>query len=433
MLKAHYEKIILLISVLIALTFGLLIPFLSSMFSDGDSEPSRVETFGETFVFGMNDAGLQTLELTKETSLMPGDTITFVSIEDEKEAKAFRIPKVILEYRSRLTVGFDKTKIRGKLMSGTDIVLDDEWKKLRTPLEIANEEGRGRTTIPFSQINYISGERLIAFDDPIEEFDSEEWRISLHQPLHAEKVDHNQTKTDRVRWTKPLDESGDSIYDLFTPPIIYLIEGNLTTSLPEKMEVRKTEEFGLSLQSFQKKPYRFKMRGFSNTAPFFEDMDPGIKDRRLNPKTRMELNKPYKINANGKPGSTSLIETTEDDANKLLMVTYFKVEYVKDEKTGGVKPVGRALVQDYKLGGKPFEINSRMQEVFAGENKIEMSFSLDGPSEQIVLSDKDAGKVLELGLRKYLIKEINIEEKSLLIEKRGPPPSPPRTEKLTLP
>ena len=128
-----------------------------------------------------------------------------------------------------------------------------------------------------------------------------------------------------------------------------------------------------------------------------------------------------------------MIKTTQDDENKLLMVTVFRVVQLKDEKTGGVRPVGRALVQDYKLGGNPFEINSLMQEVFAGENKIELSFSLDGPSEQIILTDKDEGKTLEFGSRKYLIREINVEEKSLLIEKHGPPPNGPRTEKLSLP
>ena len=427
MLKSHYEKITLLVSVCTALTFVLLLLL---------SEDPRVVTegdLGESFRFGKSDSDerLQTLELTKDTGLMPGETITFVSIEDENEAKAFQIPKIILEDRSTLTVGFGQTEITGKLISGKDIVLDGDWKKSNDPLEIASKNGSA--TILFSQINYILGERLLAFDKPIEEFDPEEWYFSLHQGLQADKVDHNQTKPDRVRWTKPIDESGDSIYDLFTPPIIYLIDGNLTTSLPKKVEVRKTEEFGLSLLSFQKKPYRFKMRGFSNTAPFFEDTDPGIKDRRLNPKTRMELNAPYRINTNGKPGNPSLIKTTEDDENKLLMVKFFRVEYVKDEKTGGGRPVGRALVQDYKLGGKPFEINSRMQEVFAGENKIEMNFHLDGPSEQIILSDKDVGKVLQFGSRTYLIKEINIEEKILLIEKRGPPPNNPRTEKISLP
>jgi hypothetical protein len=316
-------------------------------------------------------------------------------------------------------------------MSGSDITLDLNWAKLRVPLEIASD--KGRASIVFSQINYLMGEKILAFDEPIDEFDPEDWLISLHQPLSTERVDHNQTKTDRVRWTKPADESGDSIYDLFTPPIIYLIDGNLTTSLPEKVEVRKTEEFGLTLQSFQKKPYRFKMRGFSNTAPFFEDLDPMVKEKRLNPKTRIELNKPYRINSNGKPGSPSLIQTTEEDANKLLKVTYFKVEYVKDEKTGGVRPVGRAMVQDYNLGGKAFEINSRMQEVFAGENEIEMKFSLDGPTEQILITDKDIGKVLEFGSRAYLVKEIDVDKKSLLIEKRASPQGSSRTETLTLP
>ena len=433
MLKSHYEKIILLISALTALAFGLFLPLLSSMFSDGTAEELLGEGTGESFVFGENEAGLQTLELTKENGLMPGDTITFVSIGDENQANAFPIQKIILESRSRLTVGYDKTEITGRLVSGTDVVLDGDWKKTRASLEIANEEGRGSTNIPFAQINYLLGDRLLAFDEPIEEFDPEEWRPSFHQPLGGEIVDHNQSQTERVRWTKPADESGDSIYDLFTPPIIYLIDGNLTTSLPEKVEVRKMEEFGLSLRSFQNKPYRFKMRGFSNTAPFFEDTEPGIKDKRLNPRTRMEPGVPYRINANGKPGSTSLIKTTQDDENKLLMVTIFRVVQVKDDKTGGVRPVGRALVQDYKLGGKPFEINSLMQEVFAGENKIELTFSLDGPSEQIILTDKDVGKTLEFGSRKYLIREINVEEKSLLIEKRGPPPNSPRTEKLSLP
>ena len=110
---------------------------------------------------------------------MPGDTITFVSIEDENDAKAFPIQKIILESRSRLTVGYGNTEITGRLVSGMDVVLDDDWKKSRASLEIANEEGRGSTNIPFAQVNYLLGERLLAFDEPIEEFDSEEWRPSF--------------------------------------------------------------------------------------------------------------------------------------------------------------------------------------------------------------------------------------------------------------
>ena len=147
----------------------------------------------------------------------------------------------------------------------------------------------------------------------------------------------------------------------------------------------------------------------------------------------MEKGVPYRENVTGKPGSSSLVPTTADDGNKLLLVKYFEVQQIKDKKTGGLRDVGRALVKDYKLGGDPFEINSLMAEVFAGENEIRMSFRLDGASELIILSDKDIDKVLEFGSRKYLIKEIDSDEKSLLIEKRGPEPNDLRTEKLTLP
>ena len=60
------------------------------------------------------------------------------------------------------------------------------------------------------------------------------------------------------------------------------------------------------------------MRGFSDTLLFSSDTD-GI-EKRFNPRTRMEPGVPYRINTNGKPGSTS-IKTTQDDENKLLMVT----------------------------------------------------------------------------------------------------------------
>ena len=76
---------------------------------------------------------------------------------------------------------------------------------------------------------------MILFEQPIEEFDPDERYVSLYQGLKAVETEGNQTKVDRVRWTKPSEESDDSIYDLFTPPIIYLVDGNLTTKLPEKV------------------------------------------------------------------------------------------------------------------------------------------------------------------------------------------------------
>ena len=427
-LKSQYEKIILVTSLLIALVLGLV-----SLFSDSGLDVPRNGKQSDLFWFDINDAGSQILELSKETNLFPGDSITFVSNSDEAIADSFEISQIILLKGSTYTIRFGNKEMEGTIMSGSDLTLGRDWQKSKIVLDFITDDGR--VPIPLSQIFSIRGERQFIFDQPIEEFDPDERYISLYQGLGVDETEGNQTKIDRARWTKPAHESVDSIYDLFTPPIIYLVDGNLTTKLPEKVvnTVVKIEDFGLVLEGFQKKAYRFRMSGWIGGVPIFDDQAPDVVQRRQNKRIRMEKGIPYRENVTGKPGSSSLVPTTPEDGNKLLLVKYFEVQQIRDEKTGGVRSVGRALVQDYKLGGAPFEINSLMPEVFAGENEIRMSFRLDGASELIVLSDKDIGKALEFGSRKYLIKEINADDKSLLVEKRGPETNDHRTEKLTLP
>jgi hypothetical protein len=427
-LKSHYEKIILVCSVLIALVLGLV-----SLFSDSVEDIPRNGSKRDLFWFDINEVGVQILELSKETNLVPGDSITFVSNNDESIADSFEIIKIILLKGSTYTIKYGNQEKEGTIMSGSDLTLAKDWQKSKIVLDFITDDGR--VPIPLSQISSIQGDRQFIFDKPIEEFDPEERYISLYQGLETEETEGNQTMVDRVRWTKPAEESDDSIYDLFTPPIIYLVDGNLTTKLPEKIvqTTEKIEDFGLILEGIEKKPYRFKMSGWIGEVPIFDDQATDVVQRRQNRRIRMEKGVPYRENVTGKPGTPSLVPTTAEDVNKLLMIKYFEVQQIKDEKTGGVRPVGRALVEDYKLGGKPFEINSLMAEVFAGENEISMSFRLDGASELIILSDKDVGKVLEFDSRKYLIKEIDLNGKSLLIEKRGPELNDLRTEKLILP
>ena len=52
MLKSHYEKFILLISALTALTFGLFLPMLSSMFSDGTAEEPLAKALEKVLFLG---------------------------------------------------------------------------------------------------------------------------------------------------------------------------------------------------------------------------------------------------------------------------------------------------------------------------------------------------------------------------------------------
>ena len=87
------------------------------------------------------------------------------------------------------------------------------------------------------------------------------------------------------------------------------------------------------------------------------------------------------VNRQGKKLSTirsalpSVINTPElrlpcEGKNKFLMIEYFTVQQIKDPKTGGVKPVGRALVKDFRNNGKSFEVNSLMKKVYSGNFQI---------------------------------------------------------------
>ena len=66
----------------------------------------------------------------------------------------------------------------------------------------------------------------------------------------------DSNRTEKIRWTNNSNDFNSSIYDLFTPPIIYLVNGELTTSLPEKPEKAvKEEAFGLTLVAFEKENF----------------------------------------------------------------------------------------------------------------------------------------------------------------------------------
>ena len=429
LLKSHYDKIVLLLSVL-----AVIVSVLVGLLSGEEDERGGWSGSDSAFYFDTDNAGNVTLELGKENGLMPGQSVTFVSKEDESISKTIPIKGIVLERRGTYALTYDGSKkITGTLMINDDLTLDRDWKKTRVELAIQSDEGRALVSL--AQLDSIHGSRVLLFDPTIDEFDPDEWFLSLYQALPLPPSDGNETKADRARWTKPSDEMEDSIYDLFTPPVIYLVDGNLTTTLPEKEVVvtEKTEEFGLSLDAIDNKPYRFKMSGWIGKVPIFDDLDPLVSQRRQNKRNRMEIGIPYRENLTGKPGTSSLIRTTEEDQSKLLQVTYFTIQQVRDKKSGGVRSVGRAMVKDFRMGGKTFEINSMMDEVFAGEIEIKMTYRLEGANEPTNLSDKDTGKVLEFNGRRYTIKEINLDDKWVLVEKLGPGPSDKTTLRLSLP
>ena len=410
MLRTHYDKLALL-AVIIVLTLGVILSLFQSFETTNNDENRQLPTF-------LIDSyeGDTTLELFRETDLVPGDQVLFFN-NISNESLSHRISKVIFNRKSRVVVTLNSQKsIQGRLLNSSSTILSESWRKIRTPLALETKEGV--LNLNFKDITRIKGQQILVFSSGLGNVDPKEYSISTYQNKFVTVLDSN--RSEKIRWTNNSTDTNASIYDLFTPPIIYLVNGELTTSLPEiPQEVEKEEEFGLVLKSFEKDKFRLKLSSWIGQTPYFEDLLTKVSaNSSKNVKNRIEVNVPYKINPNYRPGLPSFIKTTPEDEEKFLMVEYFTVVEFKDPKTGGSKPVGRALVKDYNTGNKPFEINSLMDEVFSGEYKIQLVFEIDGELPQdISLNAKDEGKKFEIGNRNYEVININEESKTIEVSK----------------
>ena len=148
----------------------------------------------------------------------------------------------------------------------------------------------------------------------------------------------------------------------YSPPLIYIIDNELTTTLPEApIEEEEKEPFGASVVSFSERPYRFRLVSWIGNSPYFEDITLTEKFGRST-RNGLEVNSSYKLIEIPKSGRPSLIEVDNNSSEKLLTLKYFTVQNVP-QNNGGVKPVGRAMIEDHSLKLEPFEINSLMEKV----------------------------------------------------------------------
>ena len=141
---------------------------------------------------------------------------------------------------------------------------------------------------------------------------------------------------------------------------------------------------------------------------------------------------PYKKNLNRRPGQPSLIKSTPDENSSKLTVEFFTVQQIKLQD-GSLKTVGRALLKDHELGGKAFEINSLMKEVFVGDFEITLKFQIDDvPSREFIISQKSLGSILMHEGRQYKIIDIDTENRTVLVDKTGLPGQEPQRVPLTI-
>ncbi len=403
----HLEKFSLVITlVLFVLSFFIF----SSYSANTETKNQKNDLFDS-----QKRSGVDYFIFGKEISIMPGETLSYYNSEGEL-AQFYEVKNILLPSREMVEIVTDNGKFTGS--SRQEVIFEKNWRSL--PGVFSIRQDKETIQIKLSEVKSLRGKLWLGIDANLKSLNDETLTLSFYQKtIHTPEDGY---LPERLKWINPSVEENQSAYDLFTPPIIYIHNGELTTRLPEKeAEVEKIEPFGITLIGVTKAEYPLRLKSWMGNTPYFEDLgameDGNVKIVR----NRVEVGKPYKRVKDRKPGQQSFVACDSNDSEKIFTVEYFAVQQYRNPETGGLKPVGRAMVQDHRMGGKPFEINSLMKGVFAGNVTFNFLASLPGLTpKEFSFESSQSLATFEYGGRKYLVSDIDLESKSLRVTKQDP-------------
>ena len=357
------------------------------------------------------------LQSKLENDLMPGNFIFYQ--KDDNNFSRIEIAKLIFKRRSNVTMHLISGKVlKGAIKPKEGIVISKNWKNANTPI-LLDIDGRV-TPIQMRAIEKIVGTPKYVLSDT-----ADLTELRGKQPFFYQRGEISFMSKNRKRplWEEIPADRNSTIYELFTPPLIYIIDNELTATLPDApIEEKEKEPFGASIISFTEKPYRFRLTSWIGNSPYLEDIQLTEKLGR-SVRNRVEVNSSYRLVENPKPGRPSLKEVESNSSERLLTLKYFTVQNVP-QKNGGVKPVGRALIEDHFLKLKPFEINSLMESVFLGQFEVKLRFKIGKEdAHEITLTASDIGKDVNYNNRTYKILAFDSDKKSVLLRKASAIPN----------
>jgi hypothetical protein len=428
-LGANYEKIAVGMSLLCLGIFALL-----SLLGDDRRETKSFR--GQNGVTLSQELKTITLESKTPHGLMPGELVIIDGAEPDFFNGNFTAETILLpeEYTEVLLLLSGGKTISGKLKQSGTKELNREWRLATGFLSVRTEEGDQDVRIAELEQLWGSTMLTIATENDNEEESEGDFALVTYQKRGG--VAEKSEPASGGKWIETSSpKEGEPSYDLFTPPVLYVVNGRLETSLPEEAKPEiSPEEFGLRLVVFEKVPYRFRIRSWIGETPYLEDLRhefPVGTGRYV--RNRLQVKVPYKENRNYKPGAPSLLPTNDDDPDKMIIVNAFAVQQVRDPKTGGIRSVGRAMVKDFRLPVKPFEINSFMKETHAGQHRIAVeSTSKDNSGEKFTFEQNATGTTFRLAMREYRILEIDLVKSRVHLEKQALAPPELQREWLAL-
>ncbi|MGJ8648866.1 MAG: hypothetical protein ACSHX4_00780 [Opitutaceae bacterium] len=203
------------------------------------------------------------------------------------------------------------------------------------------------------------------------------------------------TSTDiQVTWPEATEQSTGWVYDVFTPPKIYIDANGQLTDVPIKAPV-KGPPFGVYLAEFTtNKPYRIQIEGYVE-----EDRDDPTKvlillfDEELDQRIRTRIGR--------------------EVAKSEFKVIDFNVERIRDG-AGNIQKVATVKIQDLRTDE---EITLKHGERLMVEAIDITIASKEDPSVRVLLNKE--GQAFETPLGQYTLEQINLEELTVTVKKQG--------------
>ncbi len=215
-------------------------------------------------------------------------------------------------------------------------------------------------------------------------------------------LNSNDDISEKLTWTDVQAQGeGDTWkFDVFTPPVIYVVKGEFTELRPEDA-LKKGDidiiiiPFGVKLTSIDRETFPFVLESYSGDIK--------------NPKITI-FNTKSEVTYRKKTG-----ETITEENIKVISFNE-KREKIEDETGLRFVTVATLIIKDLK-GNKEYTLDNEKKALYTGNTVVTVRNETN--PQETVSFNQDA-KGFKIGINKYNITKLDLENKQLSVEKTNP-------------
>lgn len=208
-----------------------------------------------------------------------------------------------------------------------------------------------------------------------------------------EAVPIPETVATQANWPEPVEQSPGWLYDVFTPPKIY-IDPNTGEFVPTGWKIVSSQPFGLYLAEIERKPYRVQLEGYIE-----EDRNDASKSLLLLYDEEADESIRRRVG-----------DTVESAGIEILD---FELERERDEFMN-VSIITRATILDQRTGE---EVQLSAEETLYEDGVEVVLRSEENPGVRITVQER--GERFTTPLGSYVLQDINLDASSVTVMKEG--------------